>query len=50
MYNRFDAGFSSRVSVYAKNLSVSLNYETNLYRRDHVGNENLISLTAGYTF
>lgn len=50
MYNRFDAGFSSRVSVYAKNLSVSLNYETNLYRRDHVGNENLISITAGYTF
>lgn len=50
MYDRFDAGFSSRLSLHAKHLSVNLNYETNLYRRNNMGHENLISLTAGYTF
>lgn len=49
-YNRFEAGFSSRLSVHANRLSINLNYETNLYRRNRVGHENLISLTAGYTF
>ncbi len=49
-YNRFDAGFSSRLSLHANRLSINLNYETNLYRRDMMGHENLISLTAGYTF
>lgn len=49
-YDRFDAGFSSRLSFHANRLSVNLNYETNLYRRDQMGHENLISLTAGYTF
>ena len=49
-FNRFDAGFSSRLSLHANHLSVNLNYETNLYRRNMMGHENLISLTAGYTF
>lgn len=50
MYNRFDAGFSSRLSLHANRLSINLNYETNLYRRNDMGNENLVSITAGYTF
>lgn len=49
-YNRLDAGFSSRVSFQSKRLSINLNYETNLNRRSWMGHENLISLTAGYTF
>ncbi len=49
-YNRFDTGFSSRLSVHAKDLSIHLNYETNLYRRKLMGHENLISITAGFTF
>lgn len=49
-FNRFDAGFSSRLSLHANRLSINLNYETNLYRRDMMGHENLISITAGYTF
>ena len=50
MYNRFDAGFSSRLSLHANRLSINLNYETNLYRRNDMGTENLVSITAGYTF
>lgn len=50
MYDRFDAGLSSRLSVHAKNLSINLNYEMNLYHRNQNVRENLISLTAGYTF
>lgn len=50
IYNRFDAGFSSRLSFQAKNLSVNVSYETNLYRRNLMGHDNFISITAGYTF
>lgn len=50
MYDRFDAGLSSRLSVHAKNLSINLNYEMNLYHRNQNVHENLISLAVGYTF
>lgn len=50
IYNRFDAGFSSRLSFQAKNLSINVSYETNLYRRNQMGHDNFISITAGYTF
>ncbi len=50
-YKRFETGFSSRVSFQAKRLSINLNYETNLNRRyNWTNHDNLISLTAGYTF
>ena len=48
--SRFDGGFSSRISFQAKNLSVNVNYETTLYRRNFRGHDNFISITAGYTF
>ena len=50
MYDRFDAGLSSRLSVHAKDLSINLNYEMNLYHRNQNVHENLISLAVGYTF
>lgn len=49
LYERFDAGFSSKISLHAKHLSINLMYETNLYRRNAL-KENLISMSAGYTF
>ena len=50
-YKRFETGFSSRVTIQAKCLSINLNYETNLNRRyNWTNHDNLISLTAGFTF
>ena len=50
-YKRFETGFSSRVSFQANRLSINLNYETNLNRRyNWTNHDNLISLTAGYSF
>lgn len=50
VYDRFDMGFSSRLSFQVKRVSLNLNYETNFYQRDWLGHENLISVSAGYTF
>ena len=50
VYDRFDMGFSSRLSFQAKRVSLNLNYETNFYQRDWLGHENLVSVSAGYTF
>lgn len=49
-YNRFDAGFSSRFTFQMEKFVFNVNYEVNLYRRNDVGYENLISVSAGYTF
>lgn len=48
-YHRCDVGISSMISLNLNRFLIKMSYETNLNRRD-ICEDNLISLSAGYTF
>lgn len=49
-YDRFEWGFTSRLSLQVKQVSLNLNYERNFETKHWMEAENLISVSAGYTF
>ncbi|MFV0272914.1 MAG: outer membrane beta-barrel protein [Macellibacteroides fermentans] len=49
-YDRFDWGATVQVGLEVKNFAFIINYNTNLYKRNSTGKENLFSIGAGYSF
>ncbi|WP_162608005.1 outer membrane beta-barrel protein [Parabacteroides sp. An277] len=51
IYDRLDAGISTRLSFQVRHFSLHLNYESNCLKKvAWMGDEHLISISTGYTF
>ena len=49
-YDRFEWGFTTRLSLQVKQVSLNLNYDRNFETKHWMEAENLVSVSAGYTF